>query len=152
MVVATARELHAAGEWKADKKDGQGVYRFKEGDGYSEYDGEWVAGKQEGRGEHTLANDDVYDGQWRNGTKHGRGTYYYALRAEWPAPRPGCVDGAVFEGEFADGDREGAGTHWHTDGSAEVASYVAGAAHYGCLCRARSSPAATDPSLSDGAQ
>ena len=80
------------------------------------------------RGEHTLANDDVYDGEWRAGRKHGRGTYYYALRVEWPAPRPGCVDGATFEGEFANGEREGAGTYWHTDGSADFCFYAAGSA------------------------
>ena len=44
------------GEFKDDKRHGQGRYTFKNGDEYDEYIGEWKDGKMHGKG--TYLHDD----------------------------------------------------------------------------------------------
>jgi len=40
--------------------------------------GEWKNDKKEGEGRYTYVNGDVYSGEWVNGRKHGYGTYIFA--------------------------------------------------------------------------
>ncbi|MAI03149.1 MAG: hypothetical protein CMQ75_01295 [Gammaproteobacteria bacterium] len=63
------------GEWKDDKKYGQGTYTFANGD---KYVGEWKDDKRHGQGTSTYANGDKYVGEFKDDKKHGQGTYTYA--------------------------------------------------------------------------
>merc|ERR1719424_2381538 len=50
------------GEWKADKKEGLGVFRLAS-----------AAGEREGRGVVRYASGNVYEGEWKAGLPEGRG-------------------------------------------------------------------------------
>ena len=54
------------GEWKADKKHGEGRMAFKDG---AVYDGSWRHHKRHGRGVYRYVNGDSYVGQWFTGAK-----------------------------------------------------------------------------------
>ncbi|KAA0196443.1 Radial spoke head 1 [Fasciolopsis buskii] len=97
------------------KRNGEGIYRFKNGaryDGFyrenkkhgtgtfyypdgAVYQGNWTEGLRNGKGKYTYINGDVYDGEWRDHLRHGQGNYTFAatqLRYEgtWKA---GKMDG-----------------------------------------------------------
>jgi hypothetical protein len=61
------------GEWKAGKKHGFGVYKFKNGD---MYEGDWANGKFQDRGKYIYANGDEFQGIWENGLKK-EGSFYF---------------------------------------------------------------------------
>ena len=63
------------GEWKDDKKHGQGTYTFADGD---KYVGEYIDGKKHGQGTYTFADGEKYVGELLDGKKHGQGTYTFA--------------------------------------------------------------------------
>lgn len=46
--------------------------------GVSSQIGEFKAGKRDGEGLYTFPNKDIYSGKWRNGKKHGKGTYRFS--------------------------------------------------------------------------
>ena len=76
------------GEYRDDKRHGQGTYTFADGD---KYVGEWRDDKRNGQGTNTFANGDKYVGEWRDGKYHGQGAFTFA-------------DGRVLEGIFKDGE------------------------------------------------
>lgn len=47
------------GEWRGDKKNGQGIMYFNGGD---VFEGEWNNGHKHGRGVYRFANGDLYEG------------------------------------------------------------------------------------------
>lgn len=63
------------GQWKDDKKNGQGVFDW--GDG-SKYDGQFVANIRCGRGTYYFPSGDRYTGDWRNDKENGKGIYTFA--------------------------------------------------------------------------
>jgi chemotaxis protein histidine kinase CheA len=81
------------GEWKDDRKHGQGTIIYGKGDRKGEkYVGEWMDDKMHGKGTLTWPNCHKYVGEfklgkWEDEMKLGRGEYYYA-------------DGTRFEGEW----------------------------------------------------
>lgn len=40
--------------------------------------GQWKNDRKEGEGRYTYINGDFYSGEWANGRKHGEGTYIFA--------------------------------------------------------------------------
>ena len=81
------------GEWKDDRKHGQGTLIYLKGDRKGEkYAGQWMDDKMHGKGTLTWSNCTKYVGEfklgeWEDEIKLGRGEYYYA-------------DGTRFEGEW----------------------------------------------------
>jgi hypothetical protein len=52
------------GEWKDEKKNGKGVYKFANG---GKYEGEWKDGNKHGKGIYISANGDKYDAEYKDG-------------------------------------------------------------------------------------
>lgn len=85
----------------------------------SEYYGEWRAGKKEGEGMFVYPNKDIYSGKWHNGKKHGQGTYVFSATGmkyvgEWcenrfVTGRWTYPNGTYFEGEFQNNKPKGRG-------------------------------------------
>ena len=77
------------GEFKDDKKHGQGTYTFSDGENYI---GEYKDDIKHGQGTYTFGKNsewagDKYVGEFKDDIKHGQGTYTYA-------------DGAIERGYF----------------------------------------------------
>ncbi len=93
------------GEWKDDKRHGQGINTWGEGPNKDDkYVGEWKDEKQNGQGTYTWANGDKYVGEYKDGKRHGQGTYTFA-------------DGEKYVGKFKDSKRHGHGTQYNADGT-----------------------------------
>jgi hypothetical protein len=75
------------GEWRANKREGQGTLFSASGDTYV---GAWFADLQNGFGTLTKATWDVYEGQFVGGKREGAGLYYYRAKEK------------IFDGEWAD--------------------------------------------------
>jgi len=56
------------GEWRDDKRHGQGTYTFASG---SKYVGEFRDSEKNGQGTYTFADGDKYVGEYRDGKSHG---------------------------------------------------------------------------------
>ena len=54
--------VRGTGEWRFDKKDGQG--KMTDVAAGASYEGEWRAGSKHGKGTITFAKGDVYEGEW----------------------------------------------------------------------------------------
>jgi hypothetical protein len=52
------------GQWKADKRDGEGKLTYADG---GVYEGQFKADKMDGLGLHTVTNGDVYEEEWKEG-------------------------------------------------------------------------------------
>lgn len=115
--VQTEEEGIYTGEWKDDKRDGNGcieyttgntisgefdnnnfndkdgIYRFKNGD---EYRGGFKDYIFHGTGTFTYQDGRKYVGEWRFGKKHGYGVYYW-------------TDGDIYKGQWVKGKRHGEG-------------------------------------------
>ncbi len=72
------------GEWKQGKKNGWGIWHFKNGD---VYEGMWVDDQRNGQGTVTFMDGSEYTGSWSNNYPHGKGTFLLAdqftLKGEW---------------------------------------------------------------------
>ena len=102
------------GEWKDDKKHGQGTYTWPSGDTYI---GEYKDNKKHGQGTYTLqmatntsasskitkgtdkapilfANGDKYIGEFKDDEYNGQGTYTFGPNSEW--------SGDKYVGEYKD--------------------------------------------------
>ena len=80
------------GEWKDDKRHGQGTFTFGPGEFYGDvYVGEWKDNLYHGQGTYTYADGDKYVGEWKDDQFHGQGTYTFA-------------DGERYAGFFMNGD------------------------------------------------
>ena len=78
------------GEFKNDKKHGQGTYTLACGHVYY---GQMEGGKRHGYGTYTLASGNKYLGEFKNDKKHGQGTYTLASgtidhSGEWENGKP----------------------------------------------------------------
>jgi len=70
------------GEWKKDKRNGQGTATFPNG---AKYVGEFKDDKANGQGTLTFPNGEKYVGEFKDDKKHGQGTY------TWHCNRPGLI-------------------------------------------------------------
>ena len=71
----TADEDTYDGEWKNEKRHGQGTYTSADG---HKYVGEWRDDLPHGHGTYTFANGDKYVGEFRADEYHGQGTFTHA--------------------------------------------------------------------------
>jgi len=62
------------GEWKDDKRHGQGTYTWPN---QGQHVGEYKDGNRHGQGTHTFPDGDQYVGEYKDGMWHGRGTYTF---------------------------------------------------------------------------
>ena len=65
--------LQYRGGFHAGKREGQGVFAYKDG---GKYEGEWQAGKRHGQGKMIYSDQSVYEGAWMDGKRHGAGTFF----------------------------------------------------------------------------
>ena len=78
---------------KDGKKEGSGIYRWKDG---STYEGNYLEGRRHGHGKFLWANGESYKGEYHHDERTGLGEYL------WP-------DGSRYSGEFLKGKRHGKG-------------------------------------------
>lgn len=64
-------EMGYTGEWKNDKKNGYGVFRWDNG---MSYEGEWRDNRRTGKGKFLWPNNQVFDGEWLEDKRSGPGT------------------------------------------------------------------------------
>ena len=96
------------GEWKDDKRHGQGTSFWADGD---QHVGEYKNGKEHGHGTYTWADGDMYVGEHKGGTKHGHGTYLFG-------PNAGESAGDKYVGEYKDG-QVWEGVHYSASGKVQ---------------------------------
>ena len=101
------------GEWKDNKRYGQGTNTWSDGEKYT---GEWKDDQRHGQGTHTWPDGQKYVGEYKDGKKHGQGAH------TWP-------DGQKYVGEYKDGKKHGQGTHTFPDGEKYVGEYKDGKKH-----------------------
>ena len=68
------------GEWKDDKKHGQGTATWPDG---QKYVGEWKDDKKHGQGTHTWPNGQKYVGEYKDDKFHGQGTATFPDGDKW---------------------------------------------------------------------
>ena len=95
------------GEFKDDKRNGQGTFTWPNGD---KYVGEWKDDKRTGQGTYTWPNGDKYVGGFKDGKKHGQGTLTRA-------------NGNTYVGEFKDDKYVGQGTNRTIDSGPYVGQF-----------------------------
>ena len=61
------------GQWKDNKRNGQGTYTYANGD---KYVGQYIDGKINGQGTYTFADGDKYVGQYIDDKRSGQGILY----------------------------------------------------------------------------
>ena len=76
------------------KKDGQGIYEWKNGD---RFEGNFENGQINGYGRYSWTDGNVYQGDFKDGKQSGMGTAFYADKCN------------VYEGEWKNGKRNGHG-------------------------------------------
>ncbi|CAD7933347.1 unnamed protein product [Amoebophrya sp. A120] len=88
------------GQWKNDKREGEGVHTYPDG---ATYRGQWYLDLQHGEGEYTWpGGSESYKGEYKDGKPHGRGLY------TWPT-------GDTYEGQWEHNQRHGEGVHTWPD-------------------------------------
>ena len=97
------------GEWKDGKYNGQGTYTFKG----TKYVGEFKDYKRDGQGTLTFATGEKYVGEFKNDNLHGQGTFTFR-------------DGAVYVGEYKNGTYNGQGTLTVANGNKYVGEFKDG--------------------------
>jgi hypothetical protein len=67
------------GDFLNAKRHGLGIETYPENDTFYRisYDGEWKEDKKSGNGTQTWKSGDKYVGEWQNGDETGKGTYYW---------------------------------------------------------------------------
>ena len=101
------------GEIKNGKREGKGIFYFKNGD---TYEGDWKNDKMDGKGiyYHKKADGtDRYEGDFRNDKRDGKGIVYFR-------------DGNRYEGDFRNGRQEGKGVYYFNDGDRMMGDYLNG--------------------------
>ena len=91
------------GEWRDDKRHGQGTNTFASGE---KYVGEWKDGERHGQGSNNWAFGDKYVGEWKDDKRNGQGSYTY-------------VSGNKYIGEYKDDAMYGQGTFTYSNGVEE---------------------------------
>ena len=95
------------GQCKGDCQNGDGTYRFDNGD---KYDGEWLDGRFSGKGIYIWESGNKYDGNWVNGRKEG----YGILMNKKPKKFEKDISYPyIYKGGFNDGRRNGDGIQYY---------------------------------------
>jgi hypothetical protein len=89
------------GEWLDNLRNGHGVNKYPENDVYKRvsYDGEWKEDKRSGNGTIIWKTGEKYVGEWLNDMKHGHGVYTFAEDLEAQS----------YNGEWKEDNRSGNG-------------------------------------------
>ena len=95
------------GEYRDDKRNGQGTLTFPSGE---KFVGEFRDNKKHGQGTHTFPSGEKYVGEYRDGKKHGQGAYTFP-------------DGQKYVGEFGDDKYNGQGTYNYPDDEKYVGEF-----------------------------
>ena len=103
------------GEFKYDKRNGQGTLTFPDGmpmasDG-RKYVGEFKDDKRNGQGTFTFGNGEKYVGEFKNDEYNGQGVYYHP-------------NGQRDVGQWKDGKKNGQGTIFFSDGKKYVGGFT----------------------------
>ena len=69
------------GDWIGDRRHGQGVVYYANGNKW--YEGDWADDKKNGKGIGYHTNGNKYEGDWVDGLFHGKGIYYFANGDEY---------------------------------------------------------------------
>jgi len=120
------------GEWKNNKKNGQGTYVWPSG---REYIGAWKNGDRAGQGTMTVSDGTKYVGTWKDDA-YLLGTMTQANGGIYEGPFVDGVyagtdtftfgSGKKYVGEFMNGFFEGQGTTFYTDGTERSGNFVRG--------------------------
>jgi len=95
------------GQFKDDKKEGEGKYYYKNGNIYT---GEFKNDIAEGKGTFFFLGGNKYVGDLKNGKAHGKGTYYW-------------TNGNRYEGDWKNGKRIGQGAYFYKNGDIEIGNF-----------------------------
>ena len=95
------------GEWKDNKRHGQGTFAWKDG---RKLVGEWKDGLPNGQGTYTFPNGDEYVGEYKDGKRNGQGTFTW-------------TDLRKYVGEWKDGKKNGQGTFTFPSGNKYVGEF-----------------------------
>jgi hypothetical protein len=125
------------GEWKNDKRHGQGVFKTPEG---LTYVGEWKDDNMHGQGSATFPSGQTYVGGWKDSKRHGQGSGTWSdgetYVGEWKdSKRHGqgsatWSDGEKYAGEFKDDKRHGQGSLISPDGETYVGAFKDNEPHH----------------------
>jgi len=91
------------GQFKDNKKDGQGTITYPLG---GKYVGEWKENEKSGQGTYTSSSGAKYVGEFKDDSYNGQGSYIYA-------------NGATYVGQFKEDERSGQGAYTYVDGKIE---------------------------------
>lgn len=98
-----------AGEYKANKRDGKGVFWWQEA--AVVYCGEWSNNARNGYGRIVYPDGSRFLGEWKQNKKHGRGRYSYA-------------DGSSYDGIWVHDEKHGQGVYHFANGSSFVGTFL----------------------------
>ena len=121
------------GEWVNDRKEGFGLYKYKNG---STYEGKWVNGVREGTGIFQYPDGSYYNGDFVNDKRNGNGKYVAQdgtnYTGDWNngvMEGNGCfikANGDKYEGEFLSGKKHGDGVITYADGNIYIGQWREG--------------------------
>merc|ERR1711994_304412 len=123
------------GDWVEGLRQGKGKYTCKAFGG--KYEGEYRDDRKEGQGRYDWNNGDWYQGQWKSGLRHGQGLYVWKEKNEkyegsWvEGVKDGTgkfsyANGDVFTGPYVGGNRHGQGQLVKADGEERNENYKEG--------------------------
>jgi hypothetical protein len=95
------------GEWKDDKRNGQGIATFPGGETYV---GEWKDDVRYGQGRNLYSDGQTYVGEWKDDVRYGQGSATFS-------------DGETYFGEWKDDKRNGQGSNIYSDGTTYVGEW-----------------------------
>merc|ERR1711964_121470 len=99
------------GQWKDNKRHGQGTMIWANGDKYA---GQWKDSKMHGKGTMTQLNGRKYLGQWKDNKRHGKGIILYKKRKN-----KYCNGQVTYSSNWKDDKMYGQGEMTYTDGRKE---------------------------------
>ena len=118
------------GELKNGKREGKGVFYFKD---RSRYEGNWKNGVKEGKGTYYYSDGKKYEGDWKNDKMEGTGIIYFNSGSRYEGD---CINdfmegkgiffynnGDRYEGDFKNDKREGKGIYYYCNGNREIGDY-----------------------------
>jgi hypothetical protein len=105
-------------------RDGYGSMKYTSG---NSYEGEWKLDRKCGQGVMVWRDvDEVYTGQWRDDCPDGLGEYIWGDSAAHTVRKECCN---IYRGHFREGKRCGAGTFFYMNGSQYTGEWVEDAKH-----------------------
>ena len=89
-----------SGEWRNDKFEGFGVYKYRNG---TKYSGQFSNNRRNGKGTYTWPDGATYVGEYKDDLRSGKGSFTFP-------------NGVKFVGEYRNDRRNGPGTEYGADG------------------------------------